>query len=115
MKKLTVELEDDEYLQSLEKKGSRTCREVYLSALGIECKDRVIGRPSSITMDALRDKIIKDGQERVRKFREWELNEKIAESTPKAEAAARALGLYGGKDGEMFPALGVSTRKKSKG
>jgi hypothetical protein len=46
VKKLSIDLEDDEYLQALTKKGNRTCREIYLGALGIECKERSMGRPS---------------------------------------------------------------------
>jgi len=44
VKKISIQLEDDEYIES--KKTGLSHREIYLKGLGLEYKPKKIGRPS---------------------------------------------------------------------
>ena len=110
MPRIVVDLSDEEYEKFIAKAGNQTYREFVMNSLNIPFEVRKMGRPSE---DDLKDMLVKKEAERVRKFYEWELREKIEADKPKVAEAVKKLGLDGVK-GDL-PALGIKRKYEDEG
>jgi len=104
MVKITVELDEDEYLQA--KRTGKTHKEIYAQGLGRDYVPKTTGRPKAFDPDAYEAKMRQIWADKIKAYNEAHQAE--------ADEARRVLGIDL-KPGQSVPAQGLKKYQKKRG